>query len=82
MRREPRDWMEDQFPLGDGVADTSAVVVCPYCGERFGIALDPGGAALQRYVEDCQVCCRPLALTVRWSQSGRARVEAAPEEDS
>jgi hypothetical protein len=81
LRRERSEWLESWFPLGDGVADTSAMVVCPCCGERFGIVVDPGGAALQRYVEDCQICCRPLAITVRWSRRGEARVEAEPEED-
>jgi hypothetical protein len=76
-----REWLDAEFPLGDGVADTTAELVCPCCGERFAIALDPGGAAVQRYVEDCQVCCRPLALTVRWSSRGSARVEARPEEE-
>jgi hypothetical protein len=79
--REDREWLESEFPLGDGVADTSAVVLCPCCGERFEVGLDPGGAAVQRYVEDCQVCCRPLVLTVRWEPTGAALAEAVPEDE-
>lgn len=76
----PGDPLEERFPLGDGVADTAACVSCPYCGAEVEIALDPGGASTQRYVEDCEVCCRPLQLTVRWDPSGRATVEAQTDE--
>jgi transposase-like protein len=76
------EWLDAQFPLGDGVADTSAVVECPHCGHQNEIALDPGGAAVQRYIEDCETCCRPLQLTVRWNATGQAEVDAAPEDDS
>jgi transposase-like protein len=37
---------------------------CPYCGEPVEIVVDPGGARLQRYVEDCPVCCRPWNVEV------------------
>ena len=74
------DWLEEAFPLGDGVVETEAGVVCPYCGTDVEIALDPGGGAVQRYVEDCEVCCRPWVLTVRWGADGTALVEAVTEE--
>ena len=62
------------FPLGDGTADTDAAVHCPYCGEAVEIALDPGGGAVQEYVEDCQVCCRPWRVRVHYGAHGVARV--------
>lgn len=34
---------------------------CPYCGERISSLLD-FTAATQRYIEDCEVCCRPIEL--------------------
>ncbi len=39
--------------------------MCPYCGEYISILLDTS-VSEQNYVEDCQVCCRPInvALTV------------------
>jgi len=40
-------------------------VSCPYCGELNAIAVDEGGGSVQRYVEDCQVCCQPWEVTVR-----------------
>lgn len=71
---------ETDFPLGDGVADTDAWVACPYCGAEVELTLDPGGGPVQRYVEDCEVCCQPWHLMVRWDPSGAARVEAVTEE--
>lgn len=68
--------LDEAFPLGDGVADTEAVVHCPYCGEPSEIALDPGGGSHQEYVEDCQVCCQPWRVTVRWLDDGSAEVWA------
>jgi len=36
---------------------------CPYCGERIDVAVD-ASAGDQQYIEDCQVCCRPIVLAV------------------
>ena len=69
--------LEDEFPLGDGTAETEATVSCPYCGETVTIALDPGGGSIQDYVEDCQVCCQPWALSVSYHQ-GHADVSVRP----
>ena len=60
------DELDDEFPLGDGTAESSAEVVCPYCGEGVAISVDPGGGSLQEYVEDCEVCCNPWSVTVRF----------------
>lgn len=56
--------LEEDFPLGDGTADNSAEVTCPYCGETVTISVDPGGGSSQQYVEDCQVCCNPWQVSV------------------
>ena len=74
------DWLDEAFPLGDGVAQTEADVVCPYCGAEVALTLDPGGGAVQRYVEDCGVCCRPWLLDVRWDADGVALVQARTED--
>jgi hypothetical protein len=66
--------LERDFPLGDGTADTSATVQCPYCNETVEIVLDPGGGAEQEYVEDCQVCCRPWRVGVSYGDEGAAVV--------
>jgi len=77
--REDEDWsdedIETEFPLGDGTAETEAIVYCPSCGEANEVALDPGGGSDQEYVEDCQVCCRPWLMYVKYGRDGSAEVE-------
>jgi len=75
------DDLDEEFPLGDGSAETEATVLCPYCGEPNEIALDAGSGAAQDYVEDCQVCCRPWRVTVYYNDAGGAEVSAAPLDD-
>lgn len=70
------DSLDEEFPLGDGTAETDAEVRCPYCGEINEIALDPGSGSDQQYVEDCQVCCRPWNVTVHYLPDGTAEVSA------
>jgi hypothetical protein len=65
---------DDEFPLGDGTAETDAFVVCPYCGEGVEIVVDPGGGSVQDYVEDCEVCCQPWRVQVRYDRAGHATV--------
>lgn len=69
-----RDELEEEFPLGDGTADTSAAVICPYCGETSEIVLDPGSGSRQDYVEDCPVCCQPWRVRVLYAPDGTAMV--------
>jgi len=35
--------------------------VCPYCGESISMLLDVS-ATNQQYIEDCEVCCRPIEI--------------------
>ena len=69
------DRIDEEFPLGDGDADTEAFVQCPYCGEVNEISLDPGSGVDQEYTEDCQVCCRAWLVRVRYARDGSAEVE-------
>ena len=70
---EPRDVDPDALS-DDVVLDTEVEVGCPYCGERIVIGLDPGGGTTQEYVEDCQVCCRPCRVRLRYDETGAAEV--------
>ena len=76
--RDEDAWLDDEFPLGDGVAETEGVVVCPYCGEPNEVALDPGSGERQDYVEDCQVCCQPWRVVVEYHGDGSVDVFAVP----
>ena len=37
---------------------------CPYCFEEISMLIDTS-IPDQAYVEDCEVCCNPIDLTVR-----------------
>ena len=53
---------------------------CPYCGEWIEILVD-WSAAAQEYVEDCEVCCRPIQLQIAIDESGEPSVIASQEDD-
>ncbi len=52
-------------------------VSCPYCAETIMVRADLS-AGSQSYVEDCQVCCQPIMLSVQVADGGGLeRVSAA-----
>jgi transcription elongation factor Elf1 len=38
-------------------------IQCPYCGENIVVLVDCS-VSQQNYIEDCQVCCRPINFNV------------------
>ena len=69
------DWVDEI-----GGMEESGTFTCAYCGEPNIIPLEVSGARVQTYVEDCQVCCKPNHLVVRWSNNRRkVRIEASAE---
>ena len=36
---------------------------CPHCAEPISIVVD-SSAGHQTYIEDCQVCCQPMEITL------------------
>ena len=55
-------------------------ICCPYCGEMLIILVDPS-VETQEYIEDCQVCCRPIELTVECPDGHSAKVRARHEDE-
>ena len=53
---------------------------CPYCGEPVQLLVD-ASAGTQRYVEDCQVCCRPMMVTVDEDREGELLVELRRDDE-
>jgi hypothetical protein len=45
---------------------------CPWCGERMETKVDLT-AGPRSYVEDCQVCCRPMELAIELEANGALR---------
>lgn len=53
---------------------------CPYCGETILVLIDDS-LPEQTYVEDCQVCCRPIVLSVEVENDGAIAVSARAENE-
>jgi len=41
---------------------------CPYCWEEVSMLLDPS-ISRQTYVEDCEVCCNPIEVTLKFQDN-------------
>lgn len=65
----------DDADFDDSELFAEADSYCPHCGEAVTLAVDAGGGPVQKYIEDCEVCCRPWAVTVRFAPDGFATVE-------
>jgi hypothetical protein len=50
-------------------AEQFVAVQCPWCGERLETRVDLTSDA-DSYVEDCEVCCRPIEFVVERADSG------------
>jgi hypothetical protein len=55
-------------------------VMCPYCGEYITVLLDTS-VPEQTYVEDCQVCCRPINVTLTVDYEGDVSVTVSHENE-
>jgi hypothetical protein len=38
-------------------------ISCPFCGQSFELAIDTAVPS-QRFVTDCEICCRPFEVSV------------------
>lgn len=48
---------------------------CPYCWEEISVLLDPS-VSQQTYIEDCEVCCRPIEFQVNFEEGELTQFEA------
>lgn len=55
-------------------------IQCPYCGENIDVFIDDS-VPQQDYIEDCQVCCRPINFFVVINHTGEAAVTVANENE-
>ena len=60
---------------------TPCSIDCPYCGESIEILIDESIRS-QQYIEDCQVCCRPITLRVEIDADGEPQVHASDENEA
>jgi hypothetical protein len=60
--------------------EESVEITCPYCGEPVVLVIDCSVES-QEYIEDCQVCCQPITLSVTIGEDGLPRVEVRREDE-
>ena len=53
---------------------------CPYCGEPITLLIDTS-CEEQSYVEDCEVCCRPIVVNVFVDEDGQVGLSLNREDD-
>jgi phage terminase large subunit GpA-like protein len=44
-------------------------ISCPHCGESFSLAFDPSEGSAE-FVVDCEICCRPMVVTLEVNEDG------------
>ena len=60
---------------------TEKNIGCPYCGETIEVLIDSADLG-QRYIEDCQVCCKPITFLVSESDVGEIIVNVYDEDEA
>jgi predicted amidophosphoribosyltransferase len=58
----------------------SILTYCPYCGQRITLLADDS-VREQQYIEDCEVCCRPIEVHVTVDASGECQLEVHSENE-
>ncbi len=53
---------------------------CPYCGENIDILVDTS-VDEQSYIEDCQVCCRPIQMQTLVDHDGNLTFQIRHENE-
>ncbi|MEJ8567864.1 CPXCG motif-containing cysteine-rich protein [Elongatibacter sediminis] len=57
-----------------------ADIDCPYCGENITVLIDPS-VPVQRYTEDCSVCCQPILVEAAIDAADQTTVRVTREND-
>jgi len=56
----------------------SISIECPHCGESFSLALDASEGTAE-FTVDCEVCCRPMTVAVRFDDGELTGLDVAAE---
>jgi hypothetical protein len=49
--------------------------ICPYCFQQISVLIDPSESE-QHYIEDCEVCCRPIEIRLKLEEQQLVSFEA------
>ena len=48
---------------------------CPYCWQTISMVIDTS-ISNQKYIEDCEVCCNPIEITIKLEGSNLVEFNA------
>jgi transcription elongation factor Elf1 len=54
-------------------------IECPHCGQTFSLVLDTSEGSAQ-FTADCEICCRPMTVSVRINDDGELEAVEVAEE--
>ncbi|WP_269620730.1 CPXCG motif-containing cysteine-rich protein [Zhongshania sp. BJYM1] len=54
---------------------------CPYCGEAIELLVD-ASAGDDQYIEDCEVCCRPMSIVLSFDEEEGVSIRVYAENDA
>ncbi len=58
----------------------SMAIICPNCGENIRILVNAEDEG-DTYIEDCEVCCSPINITVLIDEYDQLSVEVSSDSD-
>ncbi|MBH0058485.1 CPXCG motif-containing cysteine-rich protein [Pseudoalteromonas sp. SWXJZ94C] len=56
-------------------------IECPYCGEAIDVLIDTSDVD-EQYIEDCQVCCKPINFLVSYDIDDELVVNVYGEDEA
>ncbi|MEP7727853.1 CPXCG motif-containing cysteine-rich protein [Marinomonas primoryensis] len=56
-------------------------ISCPYCGESIDVVIEILEEN-QEYIEDCQVCCRPIVFNIEVAFDGSPSISVHSEDET
>ena len=67
--------------FGGGFMTKEQFFNCAYCGELISVILELSETS-QQYIEDCEVCCRPMQIHATTSNDGSVSVSVRDEDSA
>jgi transposase-like protein len=73
-RQNRQGWFLSQA-IGSAVMQTIDSLLCPYCGQDNQVPVETS-IQVQRFITDCEVCCRPFEVIAECDSGEVVSLEA------
>jgi hypothetical protein len=76
-----RSGREGPAATDPGIQTTGDEILCPWCGARQDLFLEPSGqSSVEEFVEECAECCRDFEVRVEYDPDGTPHVSTRRSE--